>query len=363
MTFDLFDELEPPVGVSEEDKSHWQVYRKVGNRVSLLTITQFCGKAAELSERYGAGRPAAMSTAFHARQAGAKNAPELWARLTEEEQEEIQGWSSPKDVVLGNTCLAYAEAEKEAEVALDYGGQAVEADDPEVLTIGHVDMYWAPLTIEGYRVAFVGDIKKSAYTTEDGPEALQLQAYGWAVARKHQCDAYVTGLWLAEEGEWLWSKQWVVLESDRGRLIWDRIRYAATHRSDEASTGEHCRHCWSRLHCPEHLLPAPLGAIEKTLAPLCEGGDISLVDHNTILRLQALEELVKKAKKVAQAAIERGVLKVQDPDSGKIWAAVQMPGRERFDVEKMRAELGEQVASRFISRGAGYPQFRWLKPR
>lgn len=338
-------------------------YRKLGNRVSLLPIAQYCGKAAELSERYGAGRPAAMSTAFHARQAGSPDAAALWARLSEAEQQEVLGWKSPKTVVMsGGVSLDYAHAMKEIEVALDCDGYWAEVDGPDVMTIGHADLAWAPYEIEGLRVAFVGDIKKSAYTTEDGPESLQLHGYGWAVARKFHCDAYCCGLWLAEEGEWLWSQQWVVLDSDRGREIWDRIRYAATHKTGEATTGQHCRHCWSRLHCPEQLLPAKLGAIEKMLAPLTEGGDITMVDHNTILRLQALSELCDKAKKVAQAAIERGVLKVRDPDSGKIWAPVEMPGRQSVDVDKLRSELGDG-ANRFIRRGNSYTQFRWMKPK
>jgi len=339
-------------------------YRKLGNRVSLLPIAQYCGKAAELSERYGAGRPAAMSTAFHARQAGAADAAACWARLTEEEKEEVLGWKPPATVVMGTgITLSYAAAHKETEIALTYDGEWSEIDGGDILTIGHCDMDWAPFEIDGLRVAFVGDIKKSVYTTEDGPESLQLHTYGWGIARKYHCDAYCTGIWLAEEGEWLWAQQWVVLDSPRGKEIWDRIRFAATHNTGEASTGEHCRHCWSRLHCPEHLLPAPLAKIEKSLAPLVEGGDVTLCTADTILRLQALEELVKKAKRVAQTAIERGVLKVRDPETGKIWGPVMMPGRKGFAEDKLRAELGDDVADKYVTRGQPYPQFRWLKPR
>lgn len=323
-------------------------YRKVGNRISLLPISEFCGKAPILSEQYGAGRAAAMSSAFHASQAGAENAGALMSRLTASEMEEISTWHPPATVVFGDIALEYSAAEKEVEVTLRVGDLDI---------VGHVDFAWAKGIPGGQRVAYVADIKKSVWTTADGPESLQLHGYGWAYAEQTRCDAYVTGLWCATEGEWLWAKETVWLDSTRGLAILERIKFAASNRSDEASTGEHCGRCWSRMHCPEYLLPAALG--ETWLAPVAEGGDISLVDASFIHKLSALEKMIDVAKEQAKAAVKRGLLRVRDPETGKIWAPVEMKGRESVDAKKLRAELGDD-AKRFMRQGAPYDTFRWL---
>lgn len=329
------------------------VHRRVGNRISLLPISEFCGKAPVLSEQYGAGRAAAMSSAFHAAQAGAPDAPALASRLTDVEREEIAGWHSPATVVLHPGCtLDYQHAEKEVEVVLQEG---------ELDIVGHVDFAWIyDDAFDGFdgRIAYVADIKKSVWTTTEGPESLQLHGYGMAYAKARGCDAYVTGLWCATEGEWLWAKEMVVLDSDRGRAILERIKFAAENRSDEASTGEHCGRCWSRMHCPEHLLPAALG--ETWLAPVAEGGDISLVDASFIHKLGALEKMIDVAKEQAKAAVKRGLLRVRDPETGKIWAPVETKGRVSVDAGKLKAELGDD-AKRFMRQGAPYDQFRWVK--
>lgn len=330
-------------------------YKRTGNRVSILPIAQFCGKAPVLSEQYGAGRAAAMSTAFHAWQAGAANQDALFARLTEKEKEEVLTWNPPATVHMADGCiLDYADAAKEIEVALDAQGNYVTGGD--CLTVGHVDFAWAPREVGGMKVAFVGDIKKTIWTTEDGPESLQLHGYGWALARKFGCDAYCPGLWCATEGEWLWAKDWVVLDSDRGRQIWQRLYYAATHRGDEATTGEHCRHCWARMHCGEHLLPAVMK--QTFMAPFAEGGDITAASYRDILMLQALEDAIKLAKEQAKIAVKRGIVKFVDPNTGKSWRPVMVKGKESVSVNDLRAKLGAK-AELYISRGSEYPQFRW----
>lgn len=333
-------------------------HRRVGNRISLLPISEFCGKAPILSEQYGAGRAAAMSSAFHALQAGAENAGALMSRLTDAEREEIAGWHSPATLMIDGVPLDYATSEKEVEVVLQ---------DGELDIVGHVDFAWVATSVlhdadgalaEGPRVAYVADIKKSVWTTADGPESLQLHGYGMAYAKARGCMAYVTGLWCATEGEWLWTKEMVVLDSERGRNILERIKCAAENRSDEASTGEHCGRCWSRMHCPEYLLPAALG--ETWLAPVTEGGDISLVDASFIHKLGALEKMIDVAKEQAKAAVKRGLLRVRDPETGKIWAPVETKGRVSVDAGRLKAELGDD-AKRFMRQGATYDQYRWIK--
>lgn len=326
-----------------------------GHRMSLLPLTVYCGQAGALSKQYGAGRPAAMSQAFHAAAANAPDALELFARLSDVERAEIAQWKPVAEVVLDLVVLRYADAEKELAIGLDEFGFYCEPDSPDCLTVGHLDFAWI---VDG--VAYVGDIKKSVWTTADGPESLQLHAYGWAYARKNNCHSYVTGLWCATEGEWLWAKDVVELASERGQQIWERIYAASSRETAEASTGSHCRSCWSRLHCPEYTLPAALQSTE--LAPAANGMVPSGPEAAVFLqRLQTLEELIELAKKNLQEAVRRGALRIED-ENGKVWGPVEMKGRASVDVKKLRAELGDG-ADKFMTKGAPFTQFRWLNAR
>ena len=333
-----------------------------GHRMSLLPLTVFCGQAGELSRQYGAGRPAAMSQSFHATAAKAPNALELFARLSDVERAEIATWKPVADVEMTwqghGWVLRYSEAEKELAIGLDEYGQYCDPESPDCLTVGHLDMAWR--TPRPDSVAYVGDIKKSVWTTADGPESLQLHAYGWAYARKHGCESYCTGLWCATEGEWLWSKEIVTLASERGQQIWERIYAASSRTSSEASTGSHCRSCWSRLHCPEYTLPAVLQSTE--LAPAATGMVPSGPEAAVFLqRLQTLEELIDLAKKNLQEAVRRGALRIED-ENGKVYGPVEMKGRESVDVKALKEKLGDG-ASQFLKKGAPYTQFRWLNAR
>lgn len=328
----------------------------IGHRMSLLPISQYCGKAGDLSEQYGAGRAAAMSSAFHAGAAGLPIAKELLMRLSPTEREEVASWKMPATLIIApGVGLDYSAAMKEFEVELEVDGV--------VYSKGHPDMAWISSVYVGetfMKVCFIGDFKKSIWTTEDGPDSLQLHAYGMATAKKFGCDAYCAGIWSATDGEWLWSRDWVILDSDHGRKILERLIDAATHRG-QAYTGGHCRGCYARMHCPEHLLPVALS--QSFLAPIAEGGDLSTVDHTTVLKIQALEELCDRAKKQIQAGVERGDIQVTDPESGKRYLPVMMPGR--FSVKKgkeLAQKLGDD-ASEYVSQGNPYAQFRWTGKR
>lgn len=342
--------------INMEPKRHLRMY---GHRMSILPVAQYCGQAPVLSAQHGAGRPAAMSNAFHAKQAGAPHASRLMALLSDEEREEVESWSTPADVVIpvdaySSITLDYASAEKELELGLDRWGNYV---DPEsganCLTVGHMDFGWVRET--GVRVAYVGDIKKTIWTTSEGPESLQLHAYGWAYARKHDCHAYATGLWCATEGEWLWSKEIVVLDSPRGEDIWARIEAAATNKG-EYSRGQHCRGCWERLHCPEHVLAA--AAAETFLAPVAAGIEPTPEQAlDCLLKIQALEEVADAAKKQLKELVRRGALVIQDPATGKVWRPIIQPGRPSVDINKVRA-----VAPEAIRKGVPFDQMRWVNP-
>lgn len=335
-------------------------YVKHGHRVSLLPITQYCGAAGRLSEAHGAGRPAAMSSAFHARQAGAPDAATKWALLSDDEQREVASWKAPGLVdIPGGPMLEYASAHKEVPLGIDDLGFYVDPSSGEdCLTIGHMDFGWAFDDPIFGLTAYVADIKKSLWTSAEGPDSLQLHGYGWAFARKMGCDSYCTGLWIAEEGEWLWSKEIVELDSDRGQQIWERISAAASNNG-EFNTGAHCRGCYARLHCPEHVLPA--ATVDTWLAPGSIADGMSPTSEEALdflLKVQATEDLCKKARENLEMLVAHGKLRIEQ--NGKAWLPVNMPGRESLDKEGLARELGPRLGD-FVRRGKPYTQMRWLK--
>lgn len=326
-------------------------------RMSILPLSAACGGAAALSAQYGAGRPAAMSSAFHGSMAKAPGWEDLLARLSDVERAEVQSWKPPATVVLGDVTLDYASAEKESALGLDEFGSF--CLDAYAITIGHMDFGWVR-GINGHSIGYVADIKRQVYTTPDGPESLQLHAYGRAFAEKHHCAGYCTGLWLATEGEWLWSKEVVMLGSPRADQLFERIRAAAT-AEGEYSTGEHCRHCYARTHCPEWALPVALAP--TWLGPVAAGNLPSDPEKaaELVLQIQHAEDILDKAKKNLQEGVRRGEIVVRDPKSGKVWGPVEMTGRESsLSPADLRGMLGES-AEQYIRRGAAFQQFRWLK--
>lgn len=329
-----------------------------GWRMSLLGSTQFCGLAGQLSAQHGAGRPAAMSKAFHARCAGMPDAAALLAALTEDERDEVLEWKAPADIDYGSGVVRYAEMEKELEVCLDRFGFACEASDPDCLTVGHLDMATVIELPDFGRVAYVGDIKKTVWTAGEGPESLQLHAYAQAYAQLRDCKAYTTGLWIGETGEWLWTGSMVLLGSPRAVGILDRVLRAAQNHG-EASSGPHCQSCWSRLHCPEYALP--LQTFDQWQLSLEAFEALPPEEQAQFLfKLQATEALATKIRKEVQERVRRG--RAAPAKDGSRYLPVIMPGRESVSVKALREGLGEG-AEAFITRGQPYDQFRWLKER
>lgn len=75
----------------------------------------------------------------------------------------------------------------------------------------------------------------------------------------------------------------------------------------EASVGEHCDHCWQRLHCDEHLLPAAVVTKAGLPAPFAEFVGGELTEETTIKALawlDAAESVLSDAKKIV--ALVRG---------------------------------------------------------
>jgi hypothetical protein len=331
-------------------------YRLVGNRVSLLPIAAHCGLASKLASQHGAGRAAALSSAFHAKTAGASDASEKLARLTPEELDQIQDWAKPTPVTIQGVSCTYEKALKEQPVGLDENGEWIY--DGDAVTCGTLDFAWAVPMNDGLGgIAVVADMKKSTWTTS-GPDSLQLLTYGYAQAKRWGFSRFMVGLWIIESAEWVWSPTIYTVEGFDGLDLWGRIYHAAMNRSDEASYGEHCSSCYARLHCPEYTAPAALA--DTVLAPATVDGAID--DPEALGRLLAYcertEAMIKKVKDHAKEAARRGLL-VKHPETGKELAFIRCKSPEALDRVALFAAMPE--AKRFMKRGDGYQRAMWQK--
>lgn len=330
-----------------------------GNRMSSLEMTQFCGQAGRLSGM-GSGRPAMQSTVFHALCARADNRDELCALLTEEEFAEIQGWLRPTPVDLGQgRVLVYEDSDKELAVALDSSGCYVDPESPDAVTVGHLDFAWV-VEVDGRRIAYVGDIKRSEYTVAVGTESLQLHAYGLAYAGKHNCHAYAVGIWAAMEGLWQWSEI-IDLESAQAFTYARRVVAAAMNVSTDYAMGPHCRKCYGRFRCPAWLIPPELAA--SKLGMFTENGAADLTDEKAadlLLTVQRAEDTIEQSKKhlktfaVRNAGIRDG--------KGKVWRPVMVQGQARVSVARVREVFGAD-AEKVISAGKPYERFDWVSEK
>ncbi len=316
------------------------------NRMSSLPVVQFCPQAARLGAQYGSGRAAAMSRYFHAKCAGV-SCPDV---VTAEEAEEIDEWQAPTDVTLWDgTVLKYADAYKE--LALSYPGSTDED--------GHLDFAWS-VGPKNDRSAYVADIKKTQWTTLDGPESLQLMAYAIAFAREMKAVRFCTGIFVASTGEWQWLNRMIEVDSDECRELAARVMAAAENTDGQACTGGHCRDCYARLHCPEHLL-ATVDSV-GWLSPIAQGQRLATPDElrGLLLAAQNVKELAEKAIDHVKEAARRGI-PVEDPETGKVYKAIQCKGRESVTPKSLREKMGDE-AEKYIEQGKPYSMFRWVKP-
>ena len=327
----------------------------MGHRMSHLPVAQFCGQAAPLSEKYGAGRAAVMSSFFHAVCAFSPEAKTLSLQLTPEEHAEVETWHPPGTIQLydGAVTLDYESAEKELEVMLDDLGEYT-ADADKAITIGHLDFAWLRLlpAWNGKVVAFVADIKKSKWTVS-GPDSLQILTYGWSYAKKVGAEAFVPGIWAAQEGEWIWG-DWFDMTDLDSLDLWQRIRHAALN-TGEANTGPHCRNCYARMHCPEYLFPehARMGA----MAAFAEGREPTPQEvADAYLSAQAMEDIAKRIKDNAKEWARRGN-EIIAADGRKLVMS-ERAGRAGIDIKGLKASF-PAVAEQFITRGEPYVVPMW----
>lgn len=319
-----------------------------GNRMSALPIAEFCGGQASLPNV--SGREAVMSSAFHAiMNQEATRAADLMAQLTDDERDELGEWIPPTDSDVGlEEPLRWADAEHELEVSLLFENR--HPGETAIVSIGHLDGAWVR---DG--VAYVADLKRGSWTSE--ADSLQLLAYGFAYAELRGCRYFVTGTFSLMEGEWKWADP-VGIHTARGKALLERIERAARNRSEQFTTGSHCRGCWARKQCPAYVVPkAMTGSETEAVATAAlqskEGALAALLLRD---RYRDTGEILDAACKQA-ADIFGGI-----PDGrGKVWKPVFTSGRERLDQKKLLEELPE--AKKFVVKGKGYDTFRWVKER
>ncbi len=364
----------------------------MGNRFSSLPIAQFCGLAPQLSARAGAGRSAAMGTAFHARCADPSSveARDAWARLTSEEQAEVATWLRPTELVLeSGVTLRYEDAHKELPLGLAPNGSYAPKGTPGNITEGTCDICWVvevqPSTdgchecarmqslavddhvacdrhVRPLRIAYVPDIKRSEWTVADGPDSLQILGYAMAAASKFGCDGYCAGIWGAKEGKWWWGPLFL-WERDEDAMLehWRRIRAAALNHDPSPSHGRHCAGCYGRTSCPAWLAPPEL--LGTSLAPFAKEGLVISGQEaaNLLLKVKQVEDMAELVKRQVKAAQKSG-LRVIDAESGKEWRPVRMPGRITVDSGALEREQPE-VFQRYAKTGQDYEQHRWVNAK
>lgn len=327
----------------------------MGHRMSLLPITQRCGQAGRLSSLTSQANTA-MGTAWHAHnlKPGSEESKAAFAKLSAEEVEEVLSWGKPADIETPHGWLRYDHCWKEQEVALDLDGEHCRADDSRCVTVGHVDMHQV---MPGGEYVYVVDPKRSEWTVQDGPESLQLHAYGLACASKFRCRYYVLGIWGCIERRWWWAERAVDVWSDEADDIRQRVVRAALSDGGSHAIGAHCRGCYGRALCPAWLMPPELA--ESSLAPLA-AGELALTNDvalQLLLTVQRAEDTVKKAKDILKEwSLQNGG--IVDDGSGKRWGGVRMPGRETLN----RAALAQDGVdiSKYMRTGKDYEQMRWV---
>jgi hypothetical protein len=316
------------------------------NRMSALDVSRYCPAAGRLSEQYGAGVAAAVGRAFHARIAKDPTWEDMVARLPDAQRSEVLALYAPPDVLsipvgYGTVNVPMADAEHELEVTIDVG------DLVPVQCVGHLDLAWHVDDL-----AVVVDLKRTRWACPEGPASLQLQAYGLAYALRHECSLYVPAIWDCTEGELLPGKVTKVEEGPFGA-----IESAALNTEGEAVTGDHCRHCYARMHCPEYILPGALAT--TTLGPAATGAIQSNEDALRCLRVkESMDDLSKVVEKNLKVWCERngGIV---DEKAGKVWRPTTTNGRLGFSKEAAIAD-GVDV-DKYMVRGKAFDTYRWTK--
>jgi hypothetical protein len=326
-------------------------------RPSSLGVAEFCPRAVELNEQSGISRAAIISTAWHAKLAGNDT---LIGELHPEERKEVASWGKPSTAVLHNYFppgdivdveLDYDSAEKELHVRVENGREGL-------LTQGTLDFAWVR-EMGGRRWAFVADLKRSTWAIPDGPDCLQLAAYGHAYSVLRSCVGYTPGLWSGTDNEWSWGTP-VDLTSPDALDIWLRIKrssrndYRLKTKEDDKRfvTGAHCGSCYGRQRCPEY---AALAVVDG------EAAEVSIDSTSAaewLLKAKAMTELAERITDNVKVYAERGGV-VKDPTTGKVFLPTTTSGRESLDKESLLKDYPD--AKKYWRKGKPGKMFSWRK--
>lgn len=322
-------------------------------RPSSLGVAQFCSRSADLNEQSGIMRSAIISTAWHAKLAGNDT---LIGELHPDERKEVAGYGTPTDASLKSPTsildssivrLDYESAEKELHV------EVFERD--ALVTEGTLDFAWVR-EVAGRRWAFVADLKRSTWAIPDGPDCLQLAAYGHAYSVLRSCDGYTPGLWSGIDSEWSWGTP-VDLTSPEALDLWLRLKRAARNdwrlkiKDDDKRfvTGAHCYACYGRQRCPEY-------------AALTADGSVAEVDAENaaqlILKAKAMSELAERITDNVKVFAERGGV-VKDPATGKVFLPTLSKGRKSLDQGALKA-AGVDL-EKYQKTGKPFNTYGWRK--
>lgn len=141
----------------------------------------------------------------------------------------------------------------EVPLGLNHRGEFVEVMEPEphkylaltgepLITAGRADLAW----VSSIGVAYVGDLKRSAWRYGYPGTHPQLMALGLAYAAKVKARWLFLGLYDARDVAWEWSD--VIDLKVEGPAMLEEIREMATMDSDP-HPGEWCAGCWERRNC------------------------------------------------------------------------------------------------------------------
>lgn len=334
----------------------------MGNRMSILDTTLYCGLSGKLSEEHGAGRAAAQSTAFHAKLANVDGWQELVAQLTEKERAEMDTWNAPSTwEPHDGVSLEYAHARLEVEIYLhsNMSGSTTGKPSQNIISTGHPDMFWAPNGWGTQRI-YVGDCKRTRFTSH--VESLQLHAYGWALADMFGADEYCTGIWVFDENQWITGPV-VDVYSEDGAAIAHKVETAIRNSNATPVMGPHCQDCYGRMHCPEYLLPgaALLRSKPDAISALTEPGGITRENQLEVLQAyQGAKVIVEMMKSAIEASVV-ALGPIADGEGKEYRQVMAKRGRVSFDAktfEKDNPELYKQYARTGAPHSMGY---RWCK--
>jgi len=303
-----------------------------------------------------------MSTAWHAKLAGNDT---LICELHPDERKEVATYGTPTDAFVPDPTDTSADDAEKVPVKLDYESAEKELhvkvwERDTLVTEGTLDFAWVR-EVGGRKWAFVADLKRNTWAIPDGPDCLQLAAYGHAYAALRGCVGYTPGLWSGTDSEWTWGTP-VDLTSPEALDLWLRLKRAARndHRLKDKPdqrrfiTGAHCGACYGRQRCPAYAAltsEAHLPALEVDI------NEESAAEW--LLKAKAMAELAERITDNVKVFCDRGGT-VKDPATGKVYLPTVTAGREYLDKEALLSAYPD--AKNFWKKGKPGKMFRWVKP-